>query len=660
MRIEIQDGQLVLSGGPRRGLLTLSYWFESTWRTLKISRSDAGYAGEDQRVSAKLVLTEQQGHLAYELSFKATCPTRLQLKLGVAQAQNVFHLIPCNIHGDNNLAKAEPGHYPNLTTQHAESQSCSAYWEFRADRAAMPVSILCFDGGVAGVSIDPYSECSIDLTTSREGFIRNGVFSQLASVGEPNACGVTLGYRNTPHTFIASQWWGLPTEHAGLLGTAKGCIFLENADSRLGVHRIIRCLYDDYRQTPETPITMSEAVESLTDAFLEINWQPDKENFANLRLNWETHELQAWRTLAEIGWSGGGTIGYPLLVAGHLLGNAKAIERGRYKLDWLGRAYNPASGLLWDVCGKQEGAKDDGWWSGFLVKGVHCAYTNGHGLYYLLKAYKFCRDVLGEEHPEWLATGCKAADTIVTLQEPSGNFGYTYSIERPEIIDAEGFVGVWFVPALVYAYQLTGEKKYLDAARRGIEFYHGFVKDLECWGGPMDTFKSPDQEGNTGFIRGAALLHQELKEQKYLQMLIDGADYEYLWRYGFRARPEYPPLKNSHWNSCGGSVTSVSNPHIHPWGLFISSELQYLADQTGDTYHAQRTEDGLNFGINIVSLYPDVMGYGRRGVLTERYCPSDGLTTRLYPDKTPSSTWFSYNGWAAAAVLEGLAERMQQ
>jgi hypothetical protein len=48
------------------------------------------------------------------------------------------------------------------------------------------------------------------------------------------------------------------------------------------------------------------------------------------------------------------------------------------------------------------------------------------------------------------------------------------------------------------------------------------------------------------------------------------------------------------------------------------------------------------------------MGYGRLGVMSERYCPSDGLLEERYPDGTPSSTWFSYNGWGAAAALEGL------
>ena len=61
------------------------------------------------------------------------------------------------------------------------------------------------------------------------------------------------------------------------------------------------------------------------------------------------------------------------------------------------------------------------------------------------------------------------------------------------------------------------------------------------------------------------------------QMLEAGAHYEYLWRYGFRARPQCRPLKGSNWNSCGGSITSVSNPHTHPMSVVATGDLDYLA-----------------------------------------------------------------------------------
>src|SRR5437660_8234195 len=164
-------------------------------------------------------------------------------------------------------------------------------------------------------------------------------------------------------------------------------------------------------------------------------------------------------------------------------------------------------------------------------------------------------------------------------------------------------------------------------------------------------------------MRAARLLHEVTGKERYLQMQRDGANYEYLWRYGFRTRPQCPPLAGSSWNSCGGSITSVSNPHVHPMSVVATADLEYLAKITGDDYHQSRADDGLAWLMNTMELYPDVVGYGRYGVLSERTCPSDGLLVEQYHDGSgapgaPASTWWSYNAWAAGSAMEALARKV--
>ena len=171
----------------------------------------------------------------------------------------------------------------------------------------------------------------------------------------------------------------------------------------------------------------------------------------------------------------------------------------------------------------------------------------------------------------------------------------------------------------------------------------------------MDTWKAVDEEGNLAFIRGTRLLHEITGEKEYLEDLESGACYEYLWRYGFRARPEYAPV-NSGWNACGGSVTSISNPHIHPMGVIADDDLRYLADQPGDEYHRSRADDSTAWLMQNLECYPEKTGYGRYGVVSERWCPSDGLVTERYSDGTPYGSWFTYNMWSAANILEALTD----
>lgn len=639
------------------------------WRVVPLQRDDRCWSGQIEQVPGELewwreprvfrvaltLTPESEGMWSYGLEVEAPVPTRLRLSLERPGIVNPFHLIPGMIFGDNNLENAGPGHFPNLTNLYAGNVSCSPYWEFRADRASLPLSIVSYDGGVAAISIEPYTDC----TGVPDGFIRNGVFARLAGDEKADAIGVTFGYRNEPRTFSHKECWRDSTEHRLCRGTVRGRIYVLTAANRLAVHGIMRSEYARLRDCPTPKVAVAEATGALTKAFIESNWSERDCEFTNQHTDAPgVLPLQPWRSLSEIGWTGGGPIGFAVLRAGVELNDPDAIAKGRSTLDRVAGCINPASGLLWDVYNPHNGIGPgvDWWWSSYLVQGCHCAYTNGSAVTYLLQAYVWLQEKTGKAPDAWLTTAVRVLDTMCELQEPSGNFGYTYSPERPEMLDARGFAGVWFVPALAWAYKLAGDQRYLEAAEKAFAYYRGFVCDLCCWGTPMDTMWSPDQEGVLGFIRAAVLLHQITEREDYLVALGEGAEYEYLWRYGFRARPEAPPLKDSGWNSCGGSGTSASNQCIHPMGLIINAELRYLAAQTGDDYHRQRQQDGVQWALNSIELYPGVMGYGRLGVISERFCPSDGLLGERYPDGSFASTWFSYNGWGAAAMLEGLLE----
>ena len=88
------------------------------------------------------------------------------------------------------------------------------------------------------------------------------------------------------------------------------------------------------------------------------------------------------------------------------------------------------------------------------------------------------------------------------------------------------------------------------------------------------------------------------------------------------------------------------NTHIHPMGVVATDDLEYLAEQSGDAYHQSRADDGIAWLMNTMELYPETMGYGRYGVLSERTCPSDGLLAEVYyDDNAPASTW-----WRKASI----------
>ncbi len=584
----------------------------------------------------------------YELDLDSKTPVSIALRLTPCGVENAYHLIPCNIHGDNNLSKAKPGFFPNLTYEHPDAETSSPEWEFRADRASHPVSMVLHEKGLAAVSIEPYSD---DKACDDGSFVRNGVFSAL-----PGTCGVSLGYRNHPYTFKSKEMMTPPTADFVKKASVAGRIYAIRNAERTDSAKVIRDIYYRFRELPDPDFGANEYLEAFIDAYSDINWSKAYGSFTNCecRVPGEP-DLKPWRPLYEIGWSGGGVITYPLLRAVSICGSKTPLKGEMVSfMDLAAQRINPDSGLFFDLVKPWRGSDVNGWWAGYIVKDCHCAYTNGSGIYYMLK---LCYpDKNFDINREGMVKSCLTAlDTVISLQLENGNYGYTYSVERPGILDDEGFSGCWFAAASVLAYEITRDEKYLKSADRAMDYYFEFVKDLNCWGTPMDTWKSVDQEGNLAFIKAARLLHEYTGGQKYLDMLEKGAEYEYLWRYGFRARPEFKPLKDSKWNSCGGSVTSVSNPHIHPMGLTVTGELLYLYRMTGDAYHLHRAADGICWGLSTMDLYPGTTGYGRLGVITERWCPSDGLTIETFSDTgDPSSIWFTFNGWAGASVLEGL------
>lgn len=486
--------------------------------------------------------------LCYTLQMDAPNPTQLRMWLAVPGQSDYFHVIPCNIYGDNHAAEAKPGEFPLLTKDHHEVAFCAPLWEFRADRAVP---------------------------------------------------------RNT----------------------------------------------------------LRQAVQGMLDTFAYQNFDAAAGEYTNrcCRPPRET-EMRPWRLVTEIGWTGGGVLAYPLVLCRDALGAdaeapLAAAMSGEQLFDRIADAYNENSGLLNDLMAPNAaGSQVNGWWTGYgLVKDCHCAYTVGSAVHYLTKTMDYLHQN-GKPCPaKWMDAAQKVLHTVMDLQRADGAFGYTYSTQERKVLDWSGFAGCWFAPALVYLYRLTGEERCLHSAEKALDYYHTFVKDLNCYGTPMDTWKAVDEEGNLAFMRGSRLLYEQTGKAEFLQYMKDSAGYEFLWRYGYKTYPEHTPL-NQGWSACGGAVTSVSNPHIHPMGVIIDTDLRYLARVTGDGYYASRAADSAAWMLQCLELYPAATGYGRYGILSERWCPSDGLDVERFSDGRPFSSWFSHNLWASACVLEAACE----
>ena len=589
------------------------------------------------------------GRRRYRVELLLRRETRVEFLFSPVADRPAFHILPGFLFGSNNLPISGPGHFPNLTTDHPESPSCSPVWSMRTDRNAAPVSMAFIEGGgCLAVAGPPY----LDIPG---GFVRTGLLAAL-----PATVGYAVGYRNSPRTFINKDKFGDPTEQCVPAGTRLEFsldVFSKAQAGREAAFPVVREIYDLYYEAPRTTLSAGDCIAAIAEMVVRDSWDPDKRAFIAQDVK-GLPDAPVYRKIGgrAIAWVGGVNVAWPLLEAGYRLGRAEWIDVARQGFDRIAAHKNPANGLFFDAFTEDWQPTVNYWWSGNTNRDVHSAYTNAEAAWYLLRGSVSTHKAEGRGVPAWEKAALDALRTILRLQREDGHYGYSYAVDKPAVVSWDGFAGCWWTAAMALAHRLTGEEAFLDSARRALNCYWRQVRTLDVWGTPMDTWKSNDEEGVLAFLRSARLIHEITGDPRCLEMLAFGAEYEFLWRYLYNARPQSEPLASAGWCSSGGSITSVSNPHIHPMGLLVSGDLQYLWRQGGDPHVRRRMEDGLVWARNCIEIFPEKAGYGRRGWTGERYCPSDGLLIAKYADGRPASTELGLNLWAASAMAEGLLE----
>ena len=206
----------------------------------------------------------------------------------------------------------------------------------------------------------------------------------------------------------------------------------------------------------------------------------------------------------------GAILAYPLVLARHLLGESAksplaAACCGEDYLDRITGSWNEKSGLFYDLMAPADGSgsRVNGWWTYYgLVKDCHSAYTVGSAVHYVLKTVDYLKRNGKPWKQTWVDRCQDVLKTVTDLQREDGAFGYTYSMTEKKVLDWSGFAGCWFAPALVYLTRITGEESWLAPAKKALRYYETFVRELNCYGSPMDTWKSVGSGRKPGFHPG--------------------------------------------------------------------------------------------------------------------------------------------------------------
>ncbi len=544
-----------------------------------------------------------------------------------------------------------------------EAFPASPWWMVRSDRLSHPAAFAYADGRFIGFAASPYF---VMQNGRRQPWQPDteGVFDQYTGFGcsiQPGELIYTLGYENAPWMFIDSHQYH-PRSPLGenvltLQGgeTVTACLFCfdYSAEDERGLHRALEWVYWHYHESPVRKCAVQKTVADIAGAIARDAWLPEHHTYSGFVFDRGDHF--EYRTLPSIAWTNGLAAAVPMLLSAHRLGEETMREQA---LDCIGHivrhAINERSGLPWMV--EQDSVwSNHGWWYDRLRTPGHAAYLVGQSVYLILKAWSWEKQWCGIDHAQWLDFAKRIIRRTEMTRNTDGEYPYVLSEKTGAGLEYDSFSGAWCMAAAAYYTFLTGDRTHLPDLLHSEKWYHrAYICRQECYGGPLDIDKNIDSEGILAYIRGVRYLHAVTGDESLLEHMKDALHYEYTFKFCYNSPIKVPPLSSVNWSSCGGSITSVTNPHIHPMSSSVMDEMHYYLSCREDKYIRSRLQDTILWSCQCHNTFDGEFGYGKTGWMSERFCHSEGLLTEHYSDGSPASTWFALMPWACGSILEGL------
>lgn len=539
----------------------------------------------------------------------------------------------------------------------------SPWWLVRSDRLSHPVAFAFTGDQVVGLSASPYYVICEDQKKPWNLGI-NGVFFQYAGFGcdiDKQTISYTLGYENAPWFFLNSHTYypGKPLKknvfslESGEQLVFQIAVFHYAASDERGIHEALQWIYNAYHQVPRRGLAPLRVIGNIAQAVFTDAWMPEKQAYAGFVYDRSEGYVQS--ALPSISWTNGLSVAVPMLEAALRLNRpdirSQAIACIQHIVD---NSINPQNGLPYTV--EKEGIWcNNGWWYDHQPTPGHSSYLVGQAVYLLLKAFEYERKLGKTVHQDWMKFAANVLKVTEKTRNGDGEYPYLMSEKTGAGLCYDSFSGAWCLAAAAYYSFLTDDKQYIDHLLHSEQHYHkAYITHLECYGGPLDIDKQIDSEGILAYIRAVRWLHEITGDSLLLDHMRDALHYEFTFKFCYNSPIQVPPLSKVGWSSCGGSITSVSNPHIHPMSSSIVDEMIYFVQKTGDEYVQSRLSDTILWSCQVSNTYDKEYDYGKTGWMSERFCHSEGLLTEKYPDGSPASTWFALMPWACGCILEGL------
>lgn len=224
----------------------------------------------------------------------------------------------------------------------------------------------------------------------------------------------------------------------------------------------------------------------------------------------------------------------------------------------------------------------------------------GTGATYFFRAADLCEKA-GHPRPNLEKRAYGLCDFFVRAQCPNGEFAKSYFVDG-SIDSAHGSIAAFVIPPLFEAYKRSGDKKYLDSALKGLDFYLSEFNKGGCTtAGALDS-NCIDKESGAPVLRSAMIAYEVTKEQKYLDSALDLAYYLATWQYHYSVEfPADSQLALHKVDTYGSTAVSAAHNAIDHYGIYYIPEYLKLAEITGNDIWRQRARALWYNGIQMLS-----------------------------------------------------------
>lgn len=533
----------------------------------------------------------------------------------------------------------------------------SEFFMTRSDRLAEPVSLVYEEGRIFGISAAPMILDSI-------GNKQYSGFSCNINDGGFVSAGYTLGYENAPWLFVQTanvyDRADVTSDNSFVLKAGEAVslalyIYDYEAVGETDIYKAIEDTYYRYHESPRKIKGMNsdKAISLLKAAIRDYAWLPEEKIYSGFV--YDKPEGIDYNKIPSISWTNGLAVAVPMLLCANRQGDEMAREQSLSFIEhMLNTQVNEKTGFLYESQDEQ-GPTVKGWWYDGMHSGGHSSYINGQAAYYLLKAYMDEKQKKHICHDKWVEAVGRIVERVNRELNSDWEYPFSMSVNTGAGLEYDSMGGAWCLVATAMYELVTGDNSYMENIEKSeLHYFEHFVKKAECYGGPLDTDKAVDSEGILAYIRASKVMHELTGKEMYLDHLKAALDYEFSFKLGYNTHITVRPLSEIGWSSCGGSITSVANPHIHPMSSTVIGEMKYYLSFRDDKYVKDRFEDTIGWSLQTFNTKDKEYGYGKPGWMSERFCFCQGLLVEKYPDGETASTWFALMPWASASILEGL------